>query len=95
MKEPTKEKLHYDPKRDCGSVCVGDLFPDFLRLVPNVLNRGRVFSVLIESCGIGTQHKEVVIDEAALKKCRECPDFDRCLQLSMAKLSLQQAVANY
>lgn len=91
-----KEHLHYDPKKECGSgACLGELFPDFVRLVLNVVNRGRAFGVLIESCGIGTQRKEVVIDEAAWKTCQECPDFDRCLQVSVAKLALQQAVANY
>ncbi|ODU25227.1 MAG: hypothetical protein ABS95_00420 [Verrucomicrobia bacterium SCN 57-15] len=96
MKEPVKETLHYDPKRECGSGgCLGELFPDFLRLVPNVINRGRVFGVLIESHGLGAQRKEIVRDEAAWKKCLDCSQFDRCLQVSMAKLSLQQAVGGY
>jgi hypothetical protein len=69
MKAPVKEKLHYDPKRECVSgACLGGLFPDFLVLIPNVLHRGRGFGVLIESFGIGVQHKEIVRDEAAWKK---------------------------
>ena len=99
MKEPAKsvkEQLHYDPKNECGnSACLGELFPDFMRLIPNVLNRGRVFGVIIESHGIGVQHKEIVRDEAAWEKCLECYDFDRCLQASLAGSSLQQAVNNY
>ena len=96
MKERVKEKLHYYPKKESGhGTCLGVLFPDFLHLTPNVLNRGRVFGVLIESLGIGVQRKEIVRDESAWGKCQECPDFDRCLQVSAANLSLQQAVANY
>jgi hypothetical protein len=96
MKEPMKEHLHYDPKKESGSgACLGELFPDFMRLTRNVLNRGRVFAVLIESHGMGVQHKEIVRDETAWKKCLACRDFDRCLQVSLASLTLQKAVSNY
>ena len=96
MKESLNEHLHYDPKKECGSgACLGELFPDFLHLIPNVLNRGRAFGVLIESHGLGVQHKEIVRDEAAWKKCLECHDFDRCLQVSLASLTLQKAVSSY
>ena len=96
MKEPKKEHLHYDPKKECGSgACLGELFPDFMRLARDVLNRGRVFGVLIESHGPGTQHKEIVRDETAWKKCLECDYFDRCLQVSLANLTLQKTVSNY
>lgn len=96
MNEPMKETLHYDPKTKCGSGgCLGELFPNFQRLVPNVINRGRVFGVLLQSHGIGFQRKELIRDEAAWNKCLECSDFDRCLQVSMANLLLQQAVASY
>ena len=95
MKEAAKEILHYDSNKKLGDGCLGELFPDFLRLGLNVLNRGRVFGVLIESCGLGPQRKELVMDEVAWNKCLECADFDRCLQVSLAKLSLQNAVAHY
>jgi len=96
MKETMKEKVHCDPKKEfVGGARLGELFPDFPHLIPNVLNRGRAFGVLIESHGIGTQHKEIVRYEAAWKKCLECHEFDRCLQVSLASLTLQKAVSNY
>jgi hypothetical protein len=96
MKDSVKEHLHYNGKKECLSGAgMGELFPDFMRLARNVLNRGRVFGVLIESHGLGVQDKEIVRDEAAWKKCLECHDFDRCLQVSLANLTLQQAVSNY
>ena len=71
MKERVKEKLHYDPKKECAhGNCLGELFPDFLHLTPNVLNRGRVFGVLIESLGIGVRRKEIVRDESAWANAR-------------------------
>ena len=92
----TAQKLHYQPDQQCCSgASVGDLFPDMLHLQTNRLNKGRVFGVLVESCGVGVQHRKVVVDRDAWKECSKSPNFDRCLQLSMAKLALQEAVLRF
>jgi hypothetical protein len=92
----TKPKLDYQPDRECCSdPCTGDLFPDMLNLETNRLNKGRVFGVLMESCGVGVQHREVVVNKEAWAECSKSPNFDRCLQFSLAKLALQEAVLRY
>lgn len=89
------EKLHYDPTVECraGSV-TGDFFPDFLNLENNVINRGRVFSVLVERTGMGVQQRWMGCDSAAWAKCVEKACFRECYEMSMAKLALSQALLN-
>ena len=92
----TTQKFNYQPDRECCSdACMGDLFPDMLRLETNRLNKGRVFGVLVESCGVGVQHREVIVDKDAWEECSKSPNFDRCLQLSMATLALQEALLRF
>jgi hypothetical protein len=93
--KPTQTYENNGNAECCTSDCAGDLFPDMLNLKINRLNKGRVFGLRVESCGIGVQHREIVIDEEAWEKCSKSPNFDRCFQLSMAKLALQQAVLRF
>ena len=72
--------------------CLGTLFPDLLAVHHNGVVRGRVFGVLIESFGIGVQSRKILLDADAWKKCRDCPRYDECYDLSMAKLEFQKAV---
>lgn len=89
------EKLHYDPTVECEAGSIkGDLFPDFLSLENNVINRGRIFSVLVERTGMGVQHRWMGCDSAAWAKCAEKPCFRQCYDMSMAKLALAQALLN-
>jgi len=81
MKAQT-EKLHYDADKECCSEpCLGDFFPDFLHLETNRLNKGRLFSVLLESSGIGIPRRAVILDIEALNECRHSLHFDLCLKL--------------
>lgn len=96
MKAAFNEKFHFDEtSKCCGGECSGELFPDLLNLEINKLNRGRVFGVLVESCGVGIQNRKVVIDKQAWERCSQSPGFNRCLELSMAKLALQQALRGF
>ena len=96
MKTNIPEKIHYDPAKPCcADPTAADLFPDFLHLQMNALNKGRVFGVYLGSCGIGVQDREVVVDREALVRCSQTPDFRKFLELSVAKLSLEQAVLKY
>lgn len=90
--KPAPESLHYNPQDICcAHACLGELFPDLLRLKPNTLNKGRVFGIQIDSCGAGVQGRTVVVDPKAWKACSQSPGFENCLQLSLAKLAAQQA----
>jgi len=75
--------------------CLGTLFPDLLAVHHNGVARGKVFGVLIQSFGIGVQSREMLLDADAWKKCRECPRYDECYDLSMAKLGFQKAVLSF
>ena len=72
--------------------CFGRIFPDLGTARFNTPNRGKVFSAAIESRGIGIQGEELSVDEEQWKACMECPDFDGCYKLSMAKLAFETAV---
>jgi len=96
MKETQKEVLHFEPKTQFGAGdCLGDIFPNIQKLFPNAINRGRVFSVLVESHGMGFPKKVIHQDKTAWKKCLECSVFDRCLQIGMANLLFQHALDRY
>jgi hypothetical protein len=72
--------------------CIGEIFPDLGKARLNILSGGKVFSALIKSHGLGIQSEELSVDEAQWKSCMECPQFDACYKLSMAKLAFQTAV---
>lgn len=85
--------LHFNPDAACcDDPAAGDLFPDLLNLAPNRENRGRVATVFVKSHGIGTTKPVVRIDRAAWMECSSHPNFDSNYRLSMALLSLQQAL---
>ncbi|MDR3405532.1 MAG: hypothetical protein P4L99_23760 [Chthoniobacter sp.] len=87
------EVLHYDPSHPaCETPAAADLFPDLLHLSTNHRHRGRIATVLIESDGVGVQHREVTIDPVAWAECVKSPNFRACYDLSMAKLALQEAL---
>ncbi|MDN0084959.1 hypothetical protein QU487_19790 [Crenobacter sp. SG2305] len=88
-----EEKLHFDPNQPCcGDPSIGDMFPDLLALEPNMINRGRIFSVTIMATGLGVQAREMTVDQAAWVACSRSPHFRSCYDLSLAKLALQQAI---
>ena len=97
MKDMLKEVLHYNPETQLGSGnCLGELFPNIQNLSYNANNRGRVFGATIKAQGLGGfTEKAIHKDETAWKQCVACPDFDRCLHVSMANLLFQHAINSY
>jgi len=69
------------------------MFPDFTRLEHNTPCRGKAFSALVRSLGVGVQSREVTVDEAAWDACQRCPAYRSCYDLSMALFSLREALA--
>jgi len=72
--------------------CFGTIFPILDRLEFNKPLKGKVFSVFVESIGIGAQSRRIDADEAAWEACRQCPAFQSCYDLSMARCALGIAV---
>ena len=72
--------------------CYGTLFPDLDRPEYNTPSRGKAFTVLVRSQGIGVQSREVTVDEREWEACQRCPVYRSCYDLCMAMLALRQGV---
>lgn len=72
--------------------CFGTIFPDLDQLQLNAPLKGKVFSVLARSSGIGIQNREIQADPQAWDACRQCPEYSSCYDFSMARISLDQAL---
>ncbi len=73
--------------------CYGTLFPDLERLQDNVPCRGKAFTALVRSQGIGVQAREVTVDQAQWAACQRCAAFRSCYDLGMALLVLREAIS--
>ena len=73
---------------DCPE-CYGTMFPDLSNLAYNKENKGKAFSVLIKSAGIGVQSKNVSVNKVEWQKCQKCSCYRSCFDLCMAKKALQ------
>jgi len=75
--------------------CFGKMFPDDLHLRTNVPNEGKVFTVRIESIG-GTMpvhsDRSIDVDIEQWDDCRQCPEFDSCYKLCLARVTLESAI---
>lgn len=72
--------------------CHGHMFPDLGEIRVNHPTSGKVFTVLVESCGVGFQKREITVDQVQWEQCLECPHFESCQRLSSSTLLLQEAI---
>jgi len=72
--------------------CFGTLFPGLAALEYNKPLKGHVFTVTVCSAGIGVQSRRITVDHEAWETCQRCPAYRSCYDLSMAKLTFEQAV---
>ncbi|MGE5610844.1 MAG: hypothetical protein ACM359_16455 [Bacillota bacterium] len=73
--------------------CYGRLFPDLTTMQLNRPCGGKAFTVLARSQGIGVQSADLDVGRKAWAACQECPSYRSCYDLSMATLTLRQAMA--
>jgi hypothetical protein len=74
--------------------CYGNLFPDTLHVSNDQPNKGTVFSYTLHTAGgLYRAGRETGVDLAQWDRCMQCPKFENCYKLSMAKLTLQAVVA--
>lgn len=74
--------------------CFGKMFPDDLHLKNNVPNAGKVFTANVQLVGgmaRGDRSIEANIEE--WDDCRQCPEFESCYKLCLAKVAMESAVA--
>ena len=77
--------------------CFGKMFPDDLHLKHNTPNKGKVFTVCLKTAGGVMQVSsdrsiETNVDE--WDDCQQCPEFDSCYKLCLAKVTLESAIVN-
>jgi hypothetical protein len=74
--------------------CFGTMFPDVLHLPLGKPASGKVFSVLLKPGeGIMRSKRSMTADLDEWDECVQCPEFDHCYKFSLAKLTLQSAIA--
>jgi len=72
--------------------CYGTMFPDLSRLEHNRPCKGKVFTALATSQGIGVQSRNLTVDDSEWASCQLCPVYQSCYDLCMAQLSLRSAL---
>jgi len=74
--------------------CHGNMLPDLDQLEYNQPCRGKVFTVYLESQGIGIQSRKLIADSVQWELCQQCPLYTSCRDLSMMRLALERALAD-
>lgn len=71
------------------------MFPDLSSVLFNTPREGKAFTLLVESSGFGITDRHSSVKMEEWDACAECPSYDRCYDLSIAKLLLHQAAQGY
>ena len=74
--------------------CFGTIFPERIQVGEH---QGKVFSLRIDApAGMMSARPQIETDVPQWDDCSECPEFESCYRLCMARIALQNAVsANY
>ena len=75
--------------------CFGKMYPDDLHLHNNEPNKGKVFTVLLDSVGgvINTRtDRRIEVDVDQWDDCQKCPEFESCYKLCLAKATLESGI---
>jgi hypothetical protein len=71
------------------------MFPESLGPTESGESTGKVFRLVSTSpVGMCRTRPRLEIDQAQWDKCRQCPEFEGCYQLGMARVALQTAADN-
>ena len=75
--------------------CYGKLFPSIENSESNLIQKGKVFSFRLDRPRVLAINRVTEEDSKQWDECIQCPEFDVCYKLSMAKFALEQAVRTY
>lgn len=70
------------------------MFPDLSKMEFNTPHAGKAFTVLVGS-SMGITDRQSSVKEEEWEACTACPEYDRCYDLSVAKLLLHQTIQGY
>ena len=75
--------------------CYGGMFPDTLHPRQDRKVCGKALSYTLATAGgLYRAGRTVEVNPEGWEECLQCPEFDACYRLSLAKLTLQTAVSN-
>ena len=77
--------------------CFGKMFPDDLHLKHNTPNEGKVFTVQLDTTGgiiAKSIDRSVTVDVDQWDDCQQCPEFESCYKLCIARVTLESAIVN-
>ena len=69
--------------------CFGTIYPDLEQFQFGKPMAGKVFQITINTLGPGHRDRKLDIDLDAWEVCRQCEDFQNCLDFSNARLQMQ------
>jgi hypothetical protein len=72
--------------------CFGTIYPDLEKFQFGKSLNGKVFQITVNTLGPGQRDRELNIDENAWQDCRQCEDFQNCLDFSNSKLQMQRVM---
>lgn len=72
--------------------CFGTILPDLSRLNFNRPTEGKAFGVFVEKIGCGVQRRELHVKHDEWDNCEDCPSFDSCYRMGIAKLLLWEGL---
>jgi hypothetical protein len=73
--------------------CYGTMFPSILVVEANRVVSGKVFSFEFVQPGMIISERKTAIKMQEWDDCLECPEFEHCYKLCMAKIALESAIA--
>jgi len=74
--------------------CYGTMFPDVLGMPSDRTVAGKVFSVRLDRAGgMLPKRRSVTTNDDAWDDCLQCPLFDDCYRLGLAKVTLATAIS--
>ena len=74
--------------------CYGTMFPSSASSASDPRTGGKVFSfTLVGVCGMMPRRRHVEVNRAEWDDCVDCPEFDSCYRLGMARMALETAAA--
>ena len=69
--------------------CFGTIYPDLEQFQFGKPMAGKVFQITVNTLGGGHRDRKLDIDVEGWNACRQCEDFQNCLDFSDAKLQMQ------
>jgi len=75
--------------------CFGTIYPDLDTFQFGKPLNGTVFQMIVNTLGSGNRERSMHIDLNAWQECRQCEDFQNCLDFSNAKLQMQRVLKSF